>query len=208
MTEAWLEARALTRVYGRRTVVRDVSFRVEAGELWCVLGPNGSGKSTLLKLLAGLLRPTSGESELSVNSVGMKGPERRRHLGLVSPEISPYEELHAVENMEFAARMRNLPRGAARHLDLLERVGLTDAAHRPVGGYSSGMRQRLKLAIAIQHEPALLILDEPMALLDEGGRSLVRAVVGEQLKRGVVLWATNDPSELPAERNEIRLPGA
>ncbi len=70
------------------------------------------------------------------------------------------------------------------------------------------MRQRLKLAIAIQHEPALLILDEPMALLDEGGRSLVRAVVGEQLKRGVVLWATNDPSELPAERNEIRLPGA
>lgn len=137
----------------------------------------------------------------------MKGPERRRHLGLVSPDISPYEELDAVENMEFAARMRGLSDDSAGHMGLLERVGLAEAARRPVGGYSSGMRQRLKLAISIQHRPALLLLDEPMALLDEGGRALVRTVVSEQLERGLAFWATNDPSELPVERHELRLSG-
>ncbi len=186
-------------------MVRDVAFRATTGELWAVLGPNGSGKSTLLKLLAGLLRPTSGESELCVEEVRMKGPERRSALGLVSPEFFPYAELSGLENLEFSARMRGTPRDPSVLQAFLARVGLASAARAPVGSYSSGMKQRLKLAIAIQHAPPLLLLDEPMALLDDEGRAVVREVVAEQLTRGLVLWSTNEPSELPAERNEIRL---
>jgi len=207
MAGVWLEARGLTRVLGRREVVRDLSFRAEAGQIWAVLGANGSGKSTLLKLLAGLLRPTRGVSELCADGASMVGPERRTALGLVSPEISPYEELSGLENLAFSAQMRGLPQNAANFQAALERVGIADAAHRAAGRYSSGMKQRLKLAMAIQHQPAVLLLDEPTALLDHVGREVVREVVREQVQRGLVMWATNEPSELPQGCREIRLSG-
>jgi ABC-type multidrug transport system ATPase subunit len=202
-----LEARGLTRLYGRRVVIREVSFEAGTGQLWAVLGPNGSGKSTLLKVLAGLLRPTRGTSELVVDGVRMPGPERRSALGLVSPENSAYEELTGLENLDFSARMRGDSHHQADLQAALEAVGLAHAAHMQAGRYSSGMKQRLKLAMAVQHRPALLILDEPMALLDEQGRARVREVVADQLTRGIVMWATNDPSELPGERHEIHVGG-
>ena len=194
-------------MYGRRTVIKDLSFRAESGELWAVLGPNGSGKSTLLRLLAGLLRPTAGESVLTTDGRAMRGPERRRALGLVSPEISPYEELTGLENLEFAARMRGLEHGRAALLEQLERVGLTEAADKAVRSYSSGMRHRLRLALAVQHRPALLLLDEPTAMLDEDGRGRVHEVVRAHRQHGMVFWATNDPAELPADIREVRLSG-
>ena len=205
MVGVWLEARGLTRVLGRREVVRDLSFRAESGQIWAVLGSNGSGKSTLLKLLAGLLRPTRGESELGVGNRSMKGPDRRVALGLVSPEISPYEELTGIENLEFTARMRGLDLGTKDFQAALDRLGIGAAAKRASGRYSSGMKQRLKLAMAVQHAPAVLLLDEPTALLDHEGRAMVREVVEEQLRRGLVMWATNEPSELPQGCHEIRL---
>jgi ABC-type multidrug transport system ATPase subunit len=201
----WLEARAVTRAYGRKVVLRDVNFRASEGELWVVLGHNGSGKSTLLKILAGLLRPTSGHSELHVDGVGHKGPERRRQLGLVSPEISPYPELSGLENMDFAARLRSLPRDTETLEAALVEVGLKDATRKLVGSYSSGMKQRLKLALAIQHRPRLLLLDEPTALLDAEGRGRVAEIVRERLSKSIIFWATNEPGELPTERREIRL---
>jgi heme exporter protein A len=207
MADLWLEARNLTRVYARRAVIQNVSFRSGQGELWAVLGPNGSGKSTLLRLLAGLLRPTSGESEVRCAAGAFKGPDRRSVVGLVSPEISTYEELDGLENLEFAASLRGLPCEPAVLRESLESVGLGLAARQRTGSYSSGMKQRLKLALAVQHSPAVLLLDEPMALLDEGGRGLVRELVGRQLRHGLVIWATNDVSELPAERHEIQLAG-
>jgi heme exporter protein A len=188
-------------------VVKDVTFEAEAGQLWAVLGPNGSGKSTLLKVLAGLLRPTRGGSELIVDGVRMPGPERRTALGLVSPENAAYEELTGLENLDFAARMRGEPHAEGPLRLALDAVGLAHAADVQAGRYSSGMKQRLKLAMAVQHRPALLILDEPMALLDDAGRAAVRAVVADQLTRGIVMWATNDASELPAERREIHVGG-
>ncbi|MBI5836130.1 MAG: ABC transporter ATP-binding protein [Candidatus Eisenbacteria bacterium] len=184
-----------------------MSFTAEAGQAWAVLGPNGSGKSTLLKVLAGLLRPSKGTSELILDGVRMPGPERRVALGLVSPEISSYEELTGLENLDFAARMRGAPHDEPHLLASLEAVGLEKAVHVQAGRYSSGMKQRLKLAMAILHRPALLILDEPMALLDDLGRAKVRSVVADQLTRGIVMWATNDPSELPADVREIRVGG-
>ena len=205
MAAVRLEARELARTYGRRTVLKGVSFSAQAGQLWAVLGPNGSGKSTLLKVLAGLLRPSKGATELEVEGRRMPGPERRVALGLVSPEISTYEELTGLENLDFAARMRGEPREPERLQAALEAVGLGRAAHVPSGSYSSGMKQRLKLALAVQHRPALLLLDEPMALLDEEGRACVRQMVERQLVGGIVMWATNDPSELPRERHEIHL---
>jgi heme exporter protein A len=201
-----LVASGLTRFYGRRAVVKEVSFEAGSGQLWAILGANGSGKSTLLKVLAGLLRPTRGSSELIVDGARMPGPERRAALGLVSPENAAYEELTGLENLDFSARMRGESHAGQDLQAALGAVGLTHAAQVQAGRYSSGMKQRLKLAMAVQHRPALLILDEPMALLDEDGRARVRAVVAEQLTRGIVMWATNDPSELPGERHEIRLP--
>jgi len=206
MRGVWIEARHVGRAYGRREVLKDLNFRAESGELWAVLGPNGSGKSTLLKILSGLLRPTRGQTVLCVDGREMKGPERRVALGQVSPDISAYEELTGLENLEFCARLRGLPRDRNSLMEQLRAVGLEEAADRAAREYSSGMRQRLKLAMAVQHHPALLILDEPTALLDEEGRGRVHAVVSGHRAHGIVIWATNEPAELPADCRELRLP--
>src|SRR5207249_6403030 len=157
-----VRAEKLSHRYGRRaTGVDGLAFAFDGHGTVAVTGPNGSGKSTLLRIIAGLLRPTEGATTVIVDGRECPAARRRDFLGLATPELSFYEEFSAVENLAFAAEARRLaaPRRAADVA--LAVVGLAARAGDRVAAYSSGMKQRLRLAFALLHEPPLLLLDEP-----------------------------------------------
>ena len=173
------------------------------GQRLALLGPNGSGKTTLARIVAGLMRPVQGSSRLLRDGLPLDGAARRLALGFVTPDLALDGDLTALENLRFHGRMRGLaPGGEAA---LLERVGLAGRSDDRVGSYSSGMRQRLKYAFAIQAAPALLIVDEPTANLDEAGAVLVNEILDEQRQRGILVVATNVPSEAAGADYTIRL---
>ncbi len=202
-----LEAKGVTHLYGRRIGLQSIDFRVESPGVYAVTGPNGSGKSTLLRTIVGLLRPTSGTLSVQVDGRPLDGDSRRARIGLASPELSFYEEFSAAENLRFAAEVRGLPDPKAAVHDALAEVGLSERAQDMVSGFSSGMKQRLRLAFAVLHRPALLLLDEPGSHLDDAGRSIVRSVVERWRGNALVLVATNDPEEMKLATGRIELRG-
>ncbi|MDR3708935.1 MAG: heme ABC exporter ATP-binding protein CcmA [Capsulimonadaceae bacterium] len=191
-----LELTQIAKTYGRRRALRGVSLAVTGGEVVVVSGPNGSGKSTLLKIVAGLLRATGGAVTMRLGGRPLDPAERRRSVGYASPDLSLYTELTGRENLRFFAAVRGLPHSFDRGESLLDTVGLTGRGDEFVSAYSSGMRQRLRLAFALLHEPRVLLLDEPSATLDEEGVELVRRIVADHAASGgLALLATNDPRE-------------
>ena len=201
-----VQAQGLEHLYSGRRGLDAVSFSLQGPGVVAVTGPNGSGKSTLLRLLAGLLRPTSGRSLVTLAGAPVPPAERRVVLGFASPELAFYDEFSCLENLTFAAEARGMRDRAAPALAALERVGLGARARDRVAALSSGMKQRLRLAFALLHRPPWLLLDEPGSHLDEEGRSLVDHIVEEQAHDGLVLIATNEAREwgLAAQRIELR----
>ncbi len=168
--------------YGRRVLFSELSAEVAPGQCLVVTGANGAGKSTLLKIIAGLTRPETGRVEF----VG--------GLGYAAPDVHLYGELTGRENLAFLARLR----GVAADMDsLLRSVGLPPKRGADlVSAYSSGMRQRLKLAASLLGEPPLLLWDEPTATLDAAGRGLADALISaHQAGGGLAVVATNDLAE-------------
>ncbi len=202
-----VEAQGLEHLYTGRRGLPAVSFSLSAPGAVAVTGANGSGKSTLLRLLAGLLRPTAGRSSVRVAGRDVAPAERRCVLGFVSPELAFYDELTCLENLAFAAEARGGrgPRDAAR--TALARVGLEARADDRVTALSSGMKQRLRLAFAVLHRPALLLLDEPGSHMDDEGRRLVERLAAEEGRRGLVVIATNDEREWTLAERRIELRG-
>lgn len=184
--------------FGARRVLGSVSLVMAPGDVVSVTGRNGSGKSTLLKIVAGLLRPSHGSVRFS-GGPGDKGvdvAERRRRVGYAAPDLALYDELTGAENLQFFARVRGERLAAASAEQHLGAVGLAGRGHDLVRAYSSGMRQRLRLAFAALAEPALLLLDEPSLALDESGVALIGEMVARQKARGgLTLLATNDRTE-------------
>jgi ABC-type multidrug transport system ATPase subunit len=190
---ASLSASELSKFYGDLKVFSKLDFSVSKGEVLVIAGPNGSGKSTLLKIAAGLLTPSFGRIEFRDAMEVIPKERRRRHLYMVSPDLSFYEELTARENLNFfLALLGRKSDGAA---ETLSRVGLGGREDDEVAGFSLGMRQRLKYALAFLLEPKFLFLDEPSANLDESGMKIVVELLNEQKRRGLALVATNDPNE-------------
>ena len=177
--------------YGRRRLFEALSVSVEPGAALAVVGANGAGKSTLLLVLAGIVSPTAGTVTLTVGGRAVPAAERPLAVGLVAPALQLYDPLTARENLAFLARARRLP--AASVAAALDRVGLLARADEPLATFSTGMRQRMRLAAAVLHRPAVLLLDEPGATLDAAGRDLVASLVAEP--GAVVVVATNDPAE-------------
>jgi len=196
-----LHVEGLEKRFGARKVLAGLTFDVAPGEALGVSGPNGSGKSTLLQVLCGLLRPTRG-SVLFRADGDLTPFQARPMLGFASPALQLYDNLSAAENLAFFATFRGV---AADVPALLARVGLDPKRRDPVRSYSSGMRQRLKLAWAVMHNPSVLLLDEPGANLDAPGRALVADLVAEQKGKGFVILATNDPEELSLAGRTISL---
>jgi ABC-type multidrug transport system ATPase subunit len=201
-----IEARSLAHRFGARVALEPQTFTIERG-IVAVTGPNGSGKSTLLRIVAGLLRPSEGECIVTVEGREVPPAARRLHAGLVSPELSFYEELSVIENLTFAAEARGLsaPGSAARAA--LERGGLAMRSADRAGALSSGLVQRLRLAFAALGKPPLLLLDEPGSHLDEDGRARLESWIREAAREGVVLLATNDEREWRLAERCIQLRG-
>ena len=163
-----VEAHDLVRSFGGRRAVNGVSFALAGGECLAVFGPNGAGKTTLLRILAGLLKPTSGTARIGgVDLPG--GPEVRGVVGLISHASMLYGALTARENVELAAKLYGVvdARDAAMHS--LERMRVADRAETPVRALSRGLQQRVSVARAMVHEPEVVLLDEPFTGLDAAG---------------------------------------
>jgi heme exporter protein A len=182
-----IAARGLGRSFGTKRVLRDLDLDVGERELLLVTGPNGSGKSTLLALCAGLLAPTAGELEVAVD---------RGRIGYLAHEPLVYRELTALENLELYGRLYRVPERRERIGMLLERFGLWEARRAAVASLSRGMQQRLALCRTLLHDPALLLLDEPYAGLDEAGAELLDAELDELAGRRTLLLATHDPDRV------------
>lgn len=194
--------------FGRQRVLAGVSGELRPGRVLVVAGPNGSGKSTLLDILAGLLRPSRGEVRWLDGETPLPRDAWRSLLGVAAPDMGLYEELSALENLRLFARLRGRFAGLSPLARLLEELGLAAAHHdKPVGAFSSGMRQRVKLAQAVLHEPAVLLLDEPSASLDEDGHLRVGRLVERLKPAAAVAVATNDPREMAWGDAQIQLAG-
>lgn len=194
----------LTREYGERVALDGLDLELEAGLSLVVLGPNGSGKSTLLRILASLLRPTSGEVEV----LGCRLPDDswrlRGRVGFVGHTPLLYRDLTGRENLELQARLHGLDREEAR--DRIESdlaaVGMSRRADERVASYSAGMRQRIAICRAVVARPELLLLDEPDSNLDPEGRDAIRKLVGpaEGVTRVVV---SHEPERARAEADRV-----
>ena len=175
-SEPLIVARDVSRRFGFRKVIEDVSFEVGDGDVLLLIGHNGAGKTTLIRLLAGLLKPSSGTVS------------RCESFGMVAHDSMLYDSLSARENLRFFSRLYG-SRDEVRSDDLLKRVGLHGHADRHVATYSRGMVQRLALARALLPDPDLLLFDEPLTGLDDAASGMVRDILAEfrESNRAVVL---------------------
>ncbi|NUP98895.1 MAG: ABC transporter ATP-binding protein [Armatimonadetes bacterium] len=190
--------------FGRRILYAQLSFTVAAGEALVICGANGSGKSTLLRIVAGLLQPTTGSVIIERDGQPLPRAAWRAAVGYLSPETMPYRPLTVRENLDFFARVRGL---AGWSDELVEELGLTARLDDPVSALSSGYVQRVKLAVALLHEPPVLLLDEPGVTLDDEGQRRVGEVVARQRQRGLCLLAANDPRDVAYGTRIMRLGG-
>ena len=190
--------------FNRKLIFRDVSFDVHARHYLMVAGRNGAGKSTLIKILCGVLTPTSGRVTVHADDAGDHFAVLGR-LGLVAPYLQVYEEFSAMENLHMSMTLRGARPDDGRASQLLEQVALDPKRTDPVRGFSSGMKQRLKYAMALIHRPPVLVLDEPMSNLDADGIAIVRGIMQDQLREGILVVATNDRTDLAAPDREVDL---
>jgi ABC-2 type transport system ATP-binding protein len=189
-----IEAEGLVRTFkGDIRAVDGIDLRVEPGEIYGFLGPNGAGKSTTVHMLTTLLPPTSGTARVAGFDIVKQGPKVRTAIGAALQEAALDNLLTGREHLKLQCALHGIPRSErrVRSQELLERVGLTLAADRKVGGYSGGMKRRLDLALALAHRPTILFLDEPTTGLDVQSRSALWSEVARLAREdGVTVFLT------------------
>jgi ABC-2 type transport system ATP-binding protein len=165
-----IDVTGITKKFGPKTVVNAVDLQVRRGEIYGFLGPNGSGKTTFIRMLCGLLTPDAGSGTCLGFDVRTQQAEIKRHVGYMTQRFSYYEDLSIRENLDFVARIYDLPDRAAAVKKSLERLGLANRSQQLAGQLSGGWKQRLALAACLIHQPQLLLLDEPTAGVDPKAR--------------------------------------
>lgn len=180
-----IEAAGLGRSYGNKIALRDLSLTVRPGEILGFLGPNGAGKSTTVKILAGMLRPSSGRATVAGFDVERDPIEVKRRIGYVPEAAALYESLTAREYLQLVSALHHQPADEARRrvMELLERFDLAAAMDLRLGEYSKGMKQKVLIAAALLHRPEVIFLDEPLTGLDANAalvvKELIRSLAGQ-----------------------------
>ena len=192
-----LEIRHVTKRYRDKMAAADVSLTLTAG-VWGLLGANGAGKTTLMRMLAGILRPSSGRILCDGVEIGALGAAYREKLGYLPQEFGFYPEFTVQDYLEYMAALKGLPRAeAARQIDaLLERVSLAEVRRKKIVKLSGGMKRRVGIAQALLNDPEILILDEPTAGLDPGERVRFRNLLSEFAQDRIVLISTHIVSDV------------
>jgi ABC-2 type transport system ATP-binding protein len=165
-----IDVKGLTKRFGDKTVVDHFSMQVPKGAIYGFLGPNGSGKTTTIRMICGLLTPDEGRGTVLGHDIARDSERIKRQVGYMTQKFSLYEDLSIAENLDFVARMYEVPDRRRRVADALDNLGLTSRKGQLAGTLSGGWKQRLALAACLIHEPRLLLLDEPTAGVDPGAR--------------------------------------
>lgn len=189
----------LTKIYGQQKAVDNISFEIRTGEIVGFVGPNGAGKSTTMKILTGFIPPLSGEAWINDLEINENSLEIRKHIGYL-PENNPlYPEMYVKEYLEFVAGIYKLGyKTKSRIAEIIEQTGLTVEQNKKNGALSKGYRQRVGLAQALIHDPAILILDEPTSGLDPNQIIEIRNLISTVGKEKTVLLSTHIMQEVEA----------
>jgi ABC-2 type transport system ATP-binding protein len=192
MTANAIDARDLTRTFGRFTAVDHITFSVATGEVFGFLGANGAGKTTAIRMLTGLLAPTSGQAAVAGHDVYRESDEIKRHIGYMSQRFSLYEDLTVRENIRLYGGIYDLSDQQIRDRTaaMLGRLGLEHAADRSVGAIPLGWRQKLAFSVALLHEPRVVFLDEPTSGVDPITRRQFWELIYEAASRGTTVLVT------------------
>ncbi len=191
----------LGKRYGKKLAVEGLSLEVAAGELFGFLGPNGAGKTTTIKMMAGLLRPTSGRIVLAGHDLASNPEKAKAVLGFIPDRPFLYEKLSAAEFLRFVAGLYGLDgHQVSRSIDeLLELVELTHVRSELIESFSHGMKQRLIMAASFIHDPQVLVVDEPMVGLDPKGARLIKSIFRERCRRGGTVFMSTHTLEVAQE---------
>lgn len=190
---AVIEIRNLTKSFGSHVALRDVDLTVAEGEFLTLVGPNGAGKTTLIRILATLSRPTAGEAWVDGWNLANGAAKARQRIGFISHQPLLYGDLTAEQNLRFYGRMYNVFDLPGRIDEVLEMVGLLARRHDPVRTFSRGMQQRLSIARAILHRPAVMLMDEPYTGLDQQAAAMLDEVMRRaNTASRTVLMTTHD----------------
>jgi len=187
-----VETRGLTRRFGPVTAVRELTLRIERGEVFGLLGPNGSGKTTTIRMLCGILEPSAGSATVAGIDVAAAPEQVRQRIGYMSQQFGLYEDLTAGENLTFYAAIYGLT-GDARRARVAEVVAFLDIGARLrqlAGELSGGWKQRLALGCALLHGPAVLFLDEPTAGVDPAARRRFWGAIHDLAAHGTTVLVT------------------
>jgi ABC-2 type transport system ATP-binding protein len=190
-----IETHELTKQFNDFLAVDEVNLSVDAGQILAILGQNGAGKTTTVRMLTALLTPTRGWAKVAGYDVVKNGHDVRSSVGVLTEQHGLYMRMTAIEYLDFFGQVYSLPTATRkmRSDHLLEYFGLTEAAHRRIGEYSKGMRQKLALARAMMHDPGVLLLDEPTSAMDPESARLVRDEIArlKSSQRTIVICSHN-----------------
>lgn len=201
MTPALIETELLTKRYGEKLAVDEVSFTVQSGEIFGFLGPNGAGKTTTIKMIVGLLQPTTGRVKVAGYDVQEQPLLAKAVSGYVPDTPHLYQKLSGREMLRFVGDLYGIaPAQINRRMEeLLKLFDLTDAGDETIDSYSHGMRQKTALAAALMHDPKILVLDEPTVGLDPKSARLIKDILRQMANRGAAVFLSTHILEI-AER--------
>jgi ABC-2 type transport system ATP-binding protein len=201
MPETRIHVQHLTKRYGEKVAVNDISFEVKSGEVFGFLGPNGAGKTTTIKIMVGLMKPTQGVVKVAGYDIVSQPIQAKAASGYVPDTPNLYAKLTGRELLSFVGELYNLERGqVSRRIDeLLRMFDLTEAADHTIDSYSHGMQQKTALAAALMHDPKVLVLDEPTVGLDPKSARLIKDILRQMAERGAAVFLSTHILEI-AER--------
>ena len=199
-----LEVRNLVKKYGEKLAVDDISFDIQEGEIFSLLGPNGAGKTTTISILSTLFSPSAGDASILGYSVTKDPMEVKCLIGVVPQEIALYDDMTALENLNFWGEMYGLSGGAlkTRVKELLEQIGLADRAKERIKTYSGGMKRRVNIAVGLMNKPRLLFMDEPTVGIDPQSRRAILDSVKSLNKAGMTILYTTHYMEEAQELSD------
>ncbi len=209
MSNVEIVCNKLSKSFSGKSIFKNLDLKISAKESLTVTGRNGTGKSTLIKVLAGLLLQSKGSISINENNVSLRRENWFAKTGLLSPYFNLYDELTGFENLDFFYRLKSDVKEENENPEtvnsLLQEVNLFDKRNEQVKNYSSGMKQRLKLAFAVINKPDILFMDEPRSNLDKYGIEIMNRIAIKHKERGILIIATNDEEDKQLCDNSLNI---